>query len=470
MVFNSVIFLALLIITVFLFYISKKKYQWMFLLVASLIFYIAWSPILIFLMIFLIGVNFITSNSFSTAKNKKLNLIICICINFGVLFIFKYFNFFNSTINQIFNLVNIKINIPKFDILLPMGISFYTFQVVGYTIDVYRKDIKPQKNFFKLMLFISFFPQLVAGPIERSNNLMSQLFKSHKLNFQNFIIGFKYMIFGYFKKVVIADRVSVFVNNVYNDTVNFSGIYFVIATIFFAFQIYCDFSGYSDIAKGTARLFDINLMDNFKTPYMATSIRDFWRRWHISLSTWFKDYLYIPLGGNKKHKYFNTLITFLVSGLWHGASLTYVIWGLIHGVLQIFEDLASKIFKFNNIIINFFKRIIVFIIVCFTWIFFRANSIKDSIYIIKNILADDYKQNIISVLNNLGPNLLEVFIAIVMILLLIIIEFISKDENIHVILARKNIVINFVFYYIITMLVFGFGVYYDSGAFIYFQF
>lgn len=278
-------------------------------------------------------------------KYKKKILIGSIIGCLLVLFFFKYFNFTSRTISAVLSKFAIQLQPITLNLLLPVGISFYTFQVISYIIDVYKKNIKAESNFGIYATFVSFFPQLVAGPIERTSNLLPQIKKQHKFDEELALSGAKLMLWGYFKKLVIADNVAQYVDLVYENLANYKGFDLLLATFFFTIQIYCDFSGYSDIAIGTARLFGINLTINFKSPYLSSSIKEFWSRWHISLSTWFRDYIYIPLGGNRCSKVkqiFNLLVTFLVSGLWHGANWTFVIWGGIHGLAQVIENILAK--------------------------------------------------------------------------------------------------------------------------------
>lgn len=261
---------------------------------------------------------------------KKCGLGISITSNLMILFFFKYFDFVISNINSILYTLNIEIFEPAFDVILPVGISFYIFQAIGYIIDVYRGEIRAEKNFFKYALFVSFFPQLVAGPIERSKNLLHQIDVPQKFSFERMREGLLVMLWGYFLKIVIADRIAIFVDKVYGNYMLYEGIYLSVASILFAFQIYCDFAGYSIIAIGVAKILGFQLMENFNAPYLAQSVSDFWRRWHISLSSWFRDYVYIPLGGNRRGKgkrYVNLLVVFIISGLWHGANWNFVVWG-----------------------------------------------------------------------------------------------------------------------------------------------
>lgn len=281
-------------------------------------------------------------------KIKKILLAFSLISNLSILGLFKYYNFAVKIVEHVLSIINISIqfNIPTFNFLLPVGISFYTFQALSYSIDVYRGDIKPIKHFGRYALFVSFFPQLVAGPIERSSHLIPQFDKKVEFNYERIKSGLLLIGWGIVKKIIIADRVAILVNRVYNNVERYNGSQFVLASIFFAVQIYCDFSAYSDIARGSARVLGFDLMKNFNAPYIATSITDFWKRWHISLTSWFRDYLYIPLGGNrvpKKRWLYNILIVFLISGLWHGASIMFIIWGLLHGIYQIIEILTKNI-------------------------------------------------------------------------------------------------------------------------------
>jgi D-alanyl-lipoteichoic acid acyltransferase DltB (MBOAT superfamily) len=341
---------------------------------------------------------------------KKLLLLLSLCANLGMLFFFKYYNFFTVNANYIFEQFNIFYHFPSLHFLLPVGISFYTFQTLSYTIDVYRGNKTPERHFGKFALYVSFFPQLVAGPIERSERLLPQFHKEISFNYHRVRDGLILMIWGMFKKVVIADRLAEYVNLVYNQQQDFEGIQNLIATIFFTFQIYCDFSGYSDIAIGAALVMGYRLMTNFRRPYLATSIREFWQRWHISLSTWFRDYLYIPLGGNRVVKwrwYFNLFITFLISGLWHGAAWTFVIWGALHGLYLIFgifsKNLEKRYFPSfadkNKNLVYFYNVIVTFVLVVFAWIFFRANNINDAFEIIGSMFTGSY--------SNIQVNLFE---------------------------------------------------------------
>jgi len=440
----------------------------------------AWRPELILLILFSSFSNYFISLEIGKADKKpKGLLILSLIINFGLLFIFKYMMFINHTFMSIYNYFGLNYPIKDFNIILPMGISFYTFQAASYTIDVYNGKCKPEKNFLKFSLYITFFPQLVAGPIERANRLLGQLFSKKTFDMKNISMGIKFMIMGYFKKIVIADRAAILVNKVYNFPSDFEGLSFIIATFLFTIQIYCDFSGYSDIAIGCAKTFGIDLMKNFDRPYFSKSIREFWKRWHISLSSWFKDYLYIPMGGSRvsiPRHYFNLFFTFMVSGLWHGANWTFVVWGCIHGIFQIIGDIKSSIFRFKIkfFLFDWINIIITFLLVAFAWIFFRANTISDALYIVKNLFLGyenwTNAQYIYDTLNSIGLSIFELILLLGSILLLMFIEIIEYKHNINELLMKIPFVFRFVFYYAIIVIILAIGVFNNSGEFIYFQF
>ncbi len=410
MLFNSLQFLIFLPIVVLVYYILPKKIRYIWLLVTSYYFYMCWNAKYAILILFSTIVTYLTGILLEKCKKspmdeakriryKKLCVAGSMIINLAILFFFKYFNFAFYNLQQLFAHFHIVLNQPKFDVALPVGISFYTFQALGYTIDVYRDDIYAEKNFFRYALFVSFFPQLVAGPIERSKNLLHQLAKPNKVTFKDMRQGVLIMLWGYFLKVVLSDRISIFVDYVYGNYETKPGAYLIVATLLFAIQIYCDFAGYSIIAIGVAKMFGVNLMENFNAPYLSQSVAEFWRRWHISLSSWFRDYLYIPLGGNRKgklRKYINIMITFGVSGLWHGASWSFVAWGLLNGLYQVIgalmapvRDKVVKIFGFHreNFSHKLFKRAVTFILVDFAWIFFRADTFRQGLRIVKSMFT-----------------------------------------------------------------------------------
>lgn len=398
MLFNSLQFLIFFpLVCIIYFMLKNNKSRIPFLLIASYYFYMNWNPayaILILtstLLTYLCGI-FVEKHD-QDKRKKKLFLTISLIINFSILFVFKYFNFINESVFALLEYLGIRWNVPNLDVLLPVGISFYTFQAVGYSIDVYRGTIKAEKNFITYALFVSFFPQLVAGPIERAKNLLPQFHEEHKFSYHNAVEGLKLMLWGFFMKLCVADTLSEYVNAVFNNVEHHNGTSLILATIFFTFQIYCDFGGYSNIAIGAAKVMGFRLMENFHYPYFSLNIKEFWRRWHISLSSWFMDYLYIPLGGNRV-KYprhlLNLMITFLVSGIWHGANWTFVLWGALHGCYQVIGNVFRKyIYKpeYTTLISKVFSMLFCFILVAFAWIFFRANNVNDAFLIVGKIFT-----------------------------------------------------------------------------------
>ena len=484
MLFNSFTFIVFFIAVSALYFVLPHKIRWILLLAASCIFYMAWNPKLIILILITIFINYTAALYIYKCKNQKGKkiLILTLFIDFGLLFIFKYLGFMNDTLLAMFG---DNWPIKALNIILPMGISFYTFQAASYTIDVYRGTIKPERHFGIFALFVMFFPQLVAGPIERSENLLPQFYEKHKFDFERIISGLRIMMWGFFKKIVIADRAATAVNAIYNSAQSYSGLYLVIATVLFAFQIYCDFSGYSDIAKGCARVLGFRLMDNFKNPYLSGSIKEFWRRWHISLSTWFMDYIYIPLGGNragKLKKYRNLIVTFLISGLWHGANWTFVLWGGIHGIYQVVGQMTygfrTKVKKalhiYDSFIGKLLSAIVTFGLVCIGWVLFRANTISDAFYIFEHLETAFTgwwnMQYIYEVITGLGLNIFELIVTSTAIIFLMATEMLCGSKPVYDVIEKKNVVVRIIFYLITAAFILSAGVFYEAGAFIYFQF
>ncbi len=431
MLFNSFEFLVFFPIVVALYFAIPNRFRWILLLLASYYFYMCWNYKYIVLIMVSTAVDYCAGILIHRTDKKgarKLLLLASLFTNLGLLFFFKYYNFFGESINAVFARFNIFYEIPSYHFLLPVGISFYTFQTLSYTIDIYKRKQEPEYHFGRFALFVSFFPQLVAGPIERSVNLLPQFRKEVTFYYERIKNGILLMGWGFFKKIVIADRLSEYVNLVYNNPTDFEGVQNIIATFFFSFQIYCDFSGYSDIAIGAAMVLGYQLMTNFRRPYFARNIGEFWHRWHISLSTWFRDYVYISLGGNRvvRWRYFyNLFITFLVSGLWHGAEWTFVIWGAIHGFYMVFAIISEKIrAKFNRAIgitkipwlYRLSQTVVTFVLVYIAWIFFRANNVSEAIYILKHhfVLSGDQAVNLFT--NPANFLLSFVFIAVLLII------------------------------------------------------
>lgn len=403
MLFNSFDFLIFFPIVTLVYFLIPHALRYLWLLGASYFFYMCWNPKYALLMLtstvitYASGLLIDQADRKSNVALKNTWVAVSFISNLAILFLFKYFDFALENINRILSLVGIQLIQPSFSLLLPVGISFYTFQALSYTMDVYRHDVVPERNFLKYALFVSFFPQLVAGPIERSSNLIHQISERHHFDLHRVARGLCLMLWGYFQKLVIADRAAIFVNTVYNDPYHYRhyGFVAILATVLFAIQIYCDFSSYSDIARGAAEVMGFSLMKNFDTPYFSQSVAEFWRRWHISLSSWFRDYLYIPLGGNRKgvvRKYLNLMIVFCVSGLWHGASWNFVIWGALNGFYQLFGALTKPLRKkfggdpevFST---RLGKMLITFALICLSWVFFRANTFLDAIVILKGMLS-----------------------------------------------------------------------------------
>lgn len=389
MLFNSVEFIVFFAIVVFLYYGLPQRFRWALLLIASCIFYGAFIPSYLIILFAIITIDYFAAMAIAKTegKKKKTYLWVSICATCILLLLFKYFNFFSVNVASLVSFLNWNYNPVILKWALPIGLSFHTFQSLSYVIEVYRGKQKPEKHYGIYATYVMFFPQLVAGPIERPQNLLHQFREKHGLVYRNLTIGFRLALLGYFKKMVIADNLAFYVDKVYVDPAAYSGNMLVLTTVFFAIQIYCDFSGYSDIAIGTARILGFRLMTNFRQPYFATSIPEFWRRWHISLSTWFRDYVYIPLGGSKVGRwrwYYNLFIVFLLSGIWHGAGWTFIIWGLLHWLyFIIFAALVKE--RPRSSVTNALSGTVTFILVCFAWIFFRADSLAGAIQIIKGL-------------------------------------------------------------------------------------
>lgn len=394
MFFYSYKFIIFLIVSFSIYWNTPNKFRWIILLIGSYIFYMSWNVkymLLILLITFISYISAILIDKTHKRNNKRTILVFTTSIFIGILLFFKYFGFACDGLFTILDIFNLKIPLQKISIILPIGISFYSFQTLGYVIDVYRGDLKAEKHIGKYAAFVSFFPQLLAGPIARAKSLIPQISNEHNLKYDNCTYGFKLIAWGAFKKLVIADTIVVYTNNIYDNIFSYQGLSLIVATVFFAIQIYCDFSGYSDIAIGLAKLFDIELMINFKSPYLSSSLKEFWSRWHISLSTWFRDYVYIPLGGNrkgKKRQRINLIITFLLSGIWHGANSNFLIWGGIHGSMQVAENLVqTKNYNKERPFIKILKVIMVFAIICCAWVFFRADNLSNALYIFKNMFV-----------------------------------------------------------------------------------
>ncbi|MGZ5619387.1 MAG: MBOAT family O-acyltransferase [Methylobacter sp.] len=401
MLFNSIHFLIFFPAVTLLYFCIPHRVRWLLLLIASCVFYMSFIPAYILILFFTIVIDYyagIYIERSSGAIRKRL-LVLSITSTCLVLFVFKYFDFFNYNLEALAKIIGWNYPIKALSIILPIGLSFHTFQSLSYVIEVYRGHQKAERHFGIYSLYVMFYPQLVAGPIERPQNLLHQFHEEKRFDYTNVTEGLRLMAWGLFKKVVIADRLAIYVNAVYDEPTQFGGPVLVLATIAFAYQIYCDFSGYSDIAIGAARVMGFTLMKNFNAPYFSQSIAEFWKRWHISLSTWFRDYLYIPLGGNRVSQwkfYRNILITFAVSGLWHGANWTYIVWGGLNGAYLIIGHLSAdwrlRLYKLiglssDGILLVGFRVATTFTLICVAWVFFRSNSLSDAWYIVTHFAS-----------------------------------------------------------------------------------
>lgn len=469
MLFNSIDFFIFLPIVLVLYWVvlrNNLNLQNLLIIAASYVFYGWWDWRFLSLIIFSTIVDYFVGlglNKQSTKKKRQLLLWTSISVNIGILGFFKYFNFFLDSFVSAFSFFGKEINSNSLIIILPVGISFYTFQTLSYSIDVYRNKILPTSDFISFAAFVSFFPQLVAGPIERASNLLPQFQRRRDFIYRHFSDGVKLMIIGFFMKLVIADRAAIYVDAVYNNVPSHTGLSFLAATLFFAFQIYCDFAGYSLIAIGTARLFGFRLLTNFYRPYFSTSISEFWERWHISLSTWFRDYLYIPLGGNRVTYIrwtFNLFITFFVSGLWHGANWTFVIWGVLNWVYLMAEKLL-----FPKSRKSIFSVLLTFLLICFSWIFFRSSSINEAFYILKTIVTNPGKLFIPS-----GADVVAPIFSILGIVVLFVTEL-KKEyfDSAFTLSKNKHGFVRLAYYGLALFLILYIGVF-NSSQFIYFQF
>lgn len=482
MLFNSVdfaIFLPLVFLIYWLIFNRNLKLQNLFIVAASYLFYGWWDWRFLSLVLISTVVDYSVGRALAATigdKKRKWLLFLSIFLNLGLLGFFKYFNFFADSFVSAFSLFGKEFNTTSLNIVLPVGISFYTFQTLSYSIDVYRRKLVPTKDFIAFSAFVTFFPQLVAGPIERATNLLPQFYKKRIFDYPRAVDGLKQMLWGFFKKMVIADRCAEYANMIFDNSDNLPGSILILGAFFFAFQIYGDFSGYSDIAIGVSKLFGFDLMKNFSFPYFSRDIAEFWRRWHISLTTWFRDYLYIPLGGSKGgvwNKIRNTFIVFLVSGFWHGANWTFVAWGLINALFFIpllisgnnrkHLDIVAKERKLPSIK-EFFQMFFTFSLCLLAWIFFRAESIEHAFSILSRIFSTsvfEYARldNPVKILTTVG-----------LVVLFIIAEWFGRKQAyaIETWGKSKAKVLNWSLYYLIIVLIFVFGG--AQQSFIYFQF
>lgn len=501
MLFNSIQYLMFFPVVTLLYFVIPKKVRYLWLLASSYFFYMCWNAkygLLILFSTFVTWLGGIALDRLNRkggegkgiAGRKKAVAAICLLLNLGLLFYFKYTGFAFRTVEKIFGMVNIKLAVPSFDIVLPVGISFFIFQALGYMIDVYRgegRGIRAEYNFFRYALFVSFFPQLVAGPIERSKNLLLQLREPKAFDSGQARSGLLTMGYGLFLKIVLADRIAAAVDPVFASPDSYAGMELLAATFLFAFQIYCDFQGYTKLAIGSAKVLGIRLNENFDSPYHAVSVKDFWRRWHISLTSWFRDYLYIPLEGSRKgtvRKYINTLIVFLCSGLWHGAAWHYVVWGGINGVFCVLEDMLKPVkaklcnrFSIDRERFGYriLQRAATFLLIDFTWLFFRADSFSLALHMLKRIVLDFRWEWLLNMgfvsLSASADSMMVIAAALLMLLFVDSLQYLRKD--IKAAIFGQQVVFRWLFYWLFFMAILYWGLYgtgYEQTQFIYFQF
>lgn len=470
MLFNSLEFLIFLpsVFMLYWFVLGKRiKHQNSLIVLSSYLFYGWWDWRFLFLIMFSTIVDYTLGIKLSTTNNlkqRKLLLWASICINIGLLGFFKYYNFFLDSFIEVFKISEGDSYLHTIEIILPVGISFYTFQTLSYTIDIYQRKLKPTNDFVAFAAFVSFFPQLVAGPIERASHLLPQFYKKRLFNYNQAKTGIQLIIWGFFKKIVIADNASIIVDGIFSSYESQSSISLIIGAILFSFQIYCDFSGYSDIAIGVARLFNFDLMTNFKYPYLSKNISEFWKNWHISLSTWFRDYIYIPLGGSRvsiTKALRNICIVFIISGFWHGANWTFIFWGGLHAILYIPVFLNNHKNQKSNSTISILKTIFTFILVSLAWVFFRADSIGDAFEYLELIFTNNGGKHYFL---STKKHILITSLSFIFILLLTSIEYYFKRKN------QFEITLNRYGLMAIILITIFFGAFKNHSNFIYFQF
>lgn len=472
MIFNSLDFVFFFIIVTTLFFLIPQKYRWALLLTASCFFYMYFVPVYIFILAFTIIIDYYAGIFIarSQGKNKKTWLICSLVANISVLCFFKYYNFLNDALTELFKVFSYQNSIPHLVILLPVGLSFHTLQAMSYTIEVYRGHQKPERHFGIYALYVMFYPQLVAGPIERPQNLLHQFHESTFFNEKRVSEGMRLILWGFIKKLVVADRLAIYVNAIYNNPDQHSGISMLMASFFFIFQVYCDFSGYSDIARGTAKVMGYNLMINFNRPFSSKSIQEVWRRWHISLTTWFRDYLYFPMGGSRKgvlKLIRNILIVLSLSGLWHGANSTYIVWGLLCGVVLALEyalnPFLKKVHRLLGITQNFFRRLGTLTVFMLVIIFFRSPNLNTASYIVKSIAT--LKPG--GLFKGEPPS--NFYYGLFAVAFLLVVEYTEELAPNFKIITHKNQLIRFTGYTLLILMLLMIGMF-RGNEFIYFQF
>ena len=472
MLFNSFSFFVFFPIVTFFYFLLPHRLRWIFLLFVSCVFYMSFIPAYILILAFLILVDYTAARYIENAQGsrRKAGLLLSIFATCLILCIFKYFDFINSNLSAIAHFFNIQYPTQVLKLILPIGLSFHTFQSLSYVIDVYRGKAKAERHLGIYALYVMFYPQLVAGPIERPGHLLPQFRQVHLFEYQRVTDGLKLMAWGLFKKMVVADQLAPYVNAVYQDPRGADGSVLILVTVFFAFQIYGDFSGYTDIARGSAKVMGFNLMENFRRPYFSTSVGEFWRRWHISLSSWFRDYVYVSLGGNRLSRprlYLNIFLTFLLSGLWHGANWTFVVWGALNGFYLIFSHLTRpvrekmvSVLGLNKVPLlhQLLQMTITFCLITFAWIFFRAQSLDDAFYIITHLFkAEPYALDS------------KIYLVLFFILIMEAVHILQEKGRAREMLTQQPFILRWALYYLLVFLILLSGVF-EQRNFIYFQF
>lgn len=491
MSFSSISFIFFMTAVFLIYWALPHKYRWMALLAANVFFYASWDIRYLAVILFTTIVSYfgaIFLEKAQTPRKKKWLLTAGILLTLFFLLLFKYANFTLYSVEKVLKLFAVPVQEITLRLLMPVGISFYTFQMVGYIVDVYKGKIAAEHHFGKYAVFVSFFPNIASGPIERAGNVLPQIEKEKKFDYTAAVYGMRLILLGLLKKLVFADSMSKYVDVIFDNATNYSGLSFILATLMFTFQIYCDFSGYSDMAVGVAKLLGFDLMTNFRYPYLSSSIKEFWSRWHISLSTWFRDYVYIPLGGNrvsKVHRNINLMVTFLASGLWHGASWTFVLWGGIHGACQVVENTVKEWKKKHRAALNeteqdagktgaaskishLGKVLLTFCIVSFAWMFFRANSISDAVYILRHMFLGGSLQTAMAEMTMSWLSVAKTGAAIVF---LMIYDFFSQKYDLLKELDRLKLPLRWLIYIATAVLIIVLKIHNGTTQeFIYFKF
>jgi hypothetical protein len=477
MLYNSFTFLLFFPTVTLLYYLIPALWKRWYLLAVSYLFYMNWNPAYALLLAFITGVTYVGAIQIARRKTEKQSggvlLSVILILSFAGLFVFKYLNFINDSVWSLLTYMGCRMEVPHWELLLPVGISFYTFQACGYVIDVYKGKTEVEKDLEYYALFVSFFPQIAAGPIGRAGQLLPQFRANHPFRPENLTRGLKWMLWGYFMKVVVADRLALYTDAVFGNIPHHTGLSILVAALFFTIQIYCDFAGYSFIALGCAKALGYDLTVNFERPYMAQSVQEFWRRWHISLSTWFRDYLYIPLGGSRCGKWrtrFNLMITFLVSGLWHGANWTFVIWGGLNGLFQVIGNMMKpwkeglkKICRQQDgsTGLKVFNILVTFVLMTVAWTFFKAHTFADACLAVRKMMVPTGSLY--------TPNTATLLYCLVGICFVVVSDILEEKKGHHPMLDSRSVIVRFTSYVLIAMLILTIGVF-DGGQFIYFKF